>query len=74
MIVELIKMVSMVDLVELYANNNEKITNVSFMKYLKILHAEGDCGIDQNGRIKESRFSNSTCRLLTGYIWFRFNW
>jgi hypothetical protein len=36
-------------LVELYADNNNKITNVSMMKTLKILHASGECGIDQNG-------------------------
>jgi hypothetical protein len=37
------------DLVELNANYNKKITNVSFMKKLKILHATGHCGIDQIG-------------------------
>jgi hypothetical protein len=29
-------------------SNNNKITNVSFMKKLKILYADGTCGIDQN--------------------------
>jgi hypothetical protein len=54
------------DLIELFVNGNKKITNVSFMKKLKILNASYDCGIDQNGRIRESRFSNSTCRLRQG--------
>jgi hypothetical protein len=36
-------------LVELDANNNDKITNVSMISSLKILHAAGNCGIDQNG-------------------------
>jgi len=31
----------------LNASNNFKITNVSHMKSLQILHAEGDCGINQ---------------------------
>jgi hypothetical protein len=37
------------DLVELYVGDNKKITNVSFMRGLKILGASGKCGIDQNG-------------------------
>ena len=37
------------DLVELNANSNYKITNVSFMKNLKKLNASYYCGIDQNG-------------------------
>jgi hypothetical protein len=62
------------DLVELNATCNGGITDVSFMKNLKILDAAGSsCGIDQNGRIRESRFSNSTCRSRIGYIWTRFN-
>ena len=35
------------DLVELYANHNSKITDVSFMKRLQILHIRGNCGICQ---------------------------
>jgi hypothetical protein len=37
------------DLIELYVDDNEKITNVSFMKNLKILSASFKSGIDQNG-------------------------
>jgi hypothetical protein len=38
------------NLVELRVNNDKKLFNVSFMKNLKILHANGsDCGINQNG-------------------------
>jgi hypothetical protein len=37
------------DLIELYAGNNKKITNVSFMKNLKKLYASSNCGIDQHG-------------------------
>ena len=37
------------DLIEFDVGNNNKITNVSFMKNLKKLDAYGDCGIDQNG-------------------------
>jgi hypothetical protein len=37
------------DLIELYVGKNNKITNVSFMKKLKILDASCDCGIDQHG-------------------------
>jgi len=33
----------------LNATDNKKITSVSFMKSLKILYAEDNCGIDQNG-------------------------
>ena len=33
----------------LNAKNNLKIKNVSFMKSLKVLHAQGNCGIDQEG-------------------------
>lgn len=36
-------------LVELNANFNEKIIDVSFMTTLKILYARGTCGINQNG-------------------------
>ena len=37
-------------LIELYANNNEKIKDVSQMaSTLKILNASYNCGIDQNG-------------------------
>jgi hypothetical protein len=36
------------DLVELHANDNEKITNISMMKSLKILNASRNCGIDQS--------------------------
>jgi hypothetical protein len=51
------------DLIELFVTENEKITNVSFMKNLKKLNANWRvCAVDQNGRIRESRFSNSTCR------------
>jgi hypothetical protein len=37
------------DLTALYAQNNHKITDVSFMKSLRILNASCYCGIDQNG-------------------------
>jgi hypothetical protein len=37
------------DLIELDVSWNKKITNVSFMKNLKKLYADGNCGIDQNG-------------------------
>jgi hypothetical protein len=37
------------DLIELNVADNKKITNVSFMKNLKILNARSMCGIDQNG-------------------------
>jgi hypothetical protein len=37
------------DLIELSVDENSKITNVSFMKNLKILNARGICGIDQYG-------------------------
>jgi len=36
-------------LIELYANNNPKIKDVSFMTNLKKLYADKDCGIDQKG-------------------------
>jgi hypothetical protein len=36
------------DLIQLRANCNNKITNVFFMRKLKILEAEYNCGIDQN--------------------------
>jgi len=37
------------NLIELYANNNPKIKDVSFMTNLKKLYADKDCGIDQKG-------------------------
>src|SRR5271163_1618580 len=37
------------DLIELYADRNEKIKDVSFMTNLKKLHALGCCGIGQEG-------------------------
>ena len=37
------------NLIELYASHNPRITNVSYMKKLKILHARGICGIDDKG-------------------------
>jgi hypothetical protein len=37
------------NLVNLNVDDNKKITNVSFMKSLKILNAQGVCGIDHNG-------------------------
>ena len=37
------------DLVELDASLNNKVTNVSFMRNLKKLYAYCSCGIDQNG-------------------------
>ena len=37
------------DLINLDAENNYKITNVSFMKSLRFLNASGICGIDQAG-------------------------
>jgi hypothetical protein len=58
------------DLLMLYVNGNNKITNVSFMKHLKVLYSND---VDQSGRIRESRFSNSTCRLRAGYRRIRFN-
>jgi hypothetical protein len=61
------------NLIRLEVDYNDKITDVSSVKGLKILKARGNSGIDQNGRIRESRFSNSTCRLRTGYYWFKFN-
>ena len=36
-------------IMDLDVSNNPKITNVSFMKNLKILKAGWHCGIDQNG-------------------------
>jgi hypothetical protein len=54
------------DLNELYVRDNKNINNVSFMTNLKNLNASYDCGIDQNGRIRGLRFSNTTCRLRTG--------
>jgi hypothetical protein len=67
------KCIDGLDLIELNVYGNEKIINVSFMKNLKILNADYHCGINQNGRIRESRFSNSTCRSRTRYRRFRFN-
>ena len=37
------------NLIELYASNNLKITNVSFMKNLQILDASYDSGITDEG-------------------------
>jgi hypothetical protein len=34
---------------ELFVCNNSKITNVNHMKNLRILHAEGHCGINDTG-------------------------
>ena len=36
-------------IVDLDVSNNPKITNVSFMKNLKILNTGWNCGINQNG-------------------------
>ena len=46
-----------------FVNTNDKIKNVSFMKSLKILYADFNCGIDQNGiknlnLVKISTFNN----------------
>ena len=41
---------------KLYAYDNLKIVNVSFMHNLEILSAGGNCGIDQNGNRSTRRF------------------
>jgi hypothetical protein len=51
-----------IDYLDLIVSSNNRIVKVSFMKNLKILYAAGEYGINQNGRIRESRLSNSTCR------------
>jgi hypothetical protein len=63
------------NLIELYAQFNGKINNVSFMTNLKKLYAYGSCGIDQqniqglnlielyashNEKIKDISFMNNT--------------
>lgn len=37
------------NLIELYANNNENITKLNHMTNLRILDASGECGIDEEG-------------------------
>ena len=37
------------DLYVLHVYDNNKITNIAFMKNLKVLTASSTCGIDQNG-------------------------
>ena len=46
---EILKLNFFESVAKLHASNNSKITNVSFMKNLKIISASGSCGIDQNG-------------------------
>jgi hypothetical protein len=65
------EVIDRLDLIELYVSLNDKIINVSFMKKLKLLIAAYSCGSDQNGRIRESRLSNSTCRLRIRHNWVR---
>src|SRR5205085_1961745 len=40
---------NLTNLIELYATNNNKITNINHMSNLQKLDAYGDCGIDDNG-------------------------
>ena len=39
----------LVNLTELYVNDNSKITDVNHMKNLQILHAGSNCGINDHG-------------------------